>query len=566
MSLLYNAAVQILARRPNVIQPRLPHTAKSTRRPSVLDGSVPNSNWKVIGLALFLVTIGGCGGGDSIDPIPIQSQAASPSPQSEILTGATEQWDAILLDNQHAGYAHTLMQPLPSSPGETTLVGIEHTIKLRTNRFGDGSESGFQITATETSDGRPRRFTIESRLGQQPLRTECWVENKKLHVSPEGVPQKPEPIEISDDVLGVQGLEVSLRRQPLQAGQTRRIRAIDPQFSAVVEHQLAAQKLESTSLLDRSQRLLRIEQTTYLPGKVQLKFVLWTDEQGNILKRQSVGLATTLTMVATTRERAMQEGQSPALDLGLQSTVPVAQDVPDVHQRRTIRYHVRLREGNPALAFASTPLQVVRPLGDHAAEIVVSAFDWSLASTETASTRGAGPAPMSERVTGGDREPNRLVASDHPDIERMAQSVATNQTDPAAISLALERHVHRSMRQVNYNTVLASAGEVVQRMEGDCTEHAVLLAALARARGIPARAAVGLVYLPKLRGFAFHMWTEVHVAGRWLPLDATLGQSGIGPGHLKLLDTNFANSDGLTDLLPVAQALGQLEIQVTAVE
>ena len=41
----------------------------------------------------------------------------------------------------------------------------------------------------------------------------------------------------------------------------------------------------------------------------------------------------------------------------------------------------------------------------------------------------------------------------------------------------------------------ATAAEVARSREGDCTEHAVLLAALARARGIPARVAMGLVYV-----------------------------------------------------------------------
>ena len=65
--------------------------------------------------------------------------------------------------------------------------------------------------------------------------------------------------------------------------------------------------------------------------------------------------------------------------------------------------------------------------------------------------------------------------------------------------------------------------EVARSLEGDCTEHAVLLAALCRARKIPARVAFGLVYYPPQKGFAYHMWNEVWIADRWIPLDATLG-------------------------------------------
>ena len=99
---------------------------------------------------------------------------------------------------------------------------------------------------------------------------------------------------------------------------------------------------------------------------------------------------------------------------------------------------------------------------------------------------------------------------------------------------------------------------------GDCTEHAVLLAALARASGIPARVAVGLVYTQSAKntGFAFHMWDELYVAGRWIPYDATLGLGGIGGGHIKLSDSHLADGSALSSFLPVMQVMGSLSIEV----
>ena len=80
--------------------------------------------------------------------------------------------------------------------------------------------------------------------------------------------------------------------------------------------------------------------------------------------------------------------------------------------------------------------------------------------------------------------------------------------------------------------IKGSAADVARSLEGDCTEHSVLLAALCRARKIPARVAIGLVYYqPRGEaspGYAYHMWTEVWVNQRWTPIDATLGRGGIG--------------------------------------
>ena len=72
---------------------------------------------------------------------------------------------------------------------------------------------------------------------------------------------------------------------------------------------------------------------------------------------------------------------------------------------------------------------------------------------------------------------------------------------------------------------------------GDCNEHTVLYVAMARALGLPARIAVGLVYL---RGaFYYHAWPEVYVAepdgrGLWLPVDPTLNQFPADPTHVRL--------------------------------
>jgi hypothetical protein len=107
---------------------------------------------------------------------------------------------------------------------------------------------------------------------------------------------------------------------------------------------------------------------------------------------------------------------------------------------------------------------------------------------------------------------------------------------------------------------------VAESREGDCTEHAVLLAALLRALELPARVSIGLVYAPSEQGFAFHLWTEVYLNGRWLPLDGTLGRGGIGAAHLKLADSSLAGDNAYASFLPVAQVLGRLKIEVLDID
>ena len=107
----------------------------------------------------------------------------------------------------------------------------------------------------------------------------------------------------------------------------------------------------------------------------------------------------------------------------------------------------------------------------------------------------------------------------------------------------MEKYVRDKLEKKNFSTALASAAEVAEKLEGDCTEHAVLLAAMLRAKQIPSRVAVGIVYveLNKQPSFGGHMWTEAWLDDKWVPLDATLGRGGTHAGHIKLGDSSFAD-------------------------
>jgi transglutaminase-like putative cysteine protease len=165
-----------------------------------------------------------------------------------------------------------------------------------------------------------------------------------------------------------------------------------------------------------------------------------------------------------------------------------------------------------------------------------------------------------------DLAPNNMIQSDDPLVVQMAAAAAPESDDPWQVALALEKYVSTTIKKKNFTQAFATAGEVARTLEGDCTEHAVLLAALCRARHIPCRVAFGLVYYPPQRGFAYHMWNEVNVGDRWIPLDGTLGQGGVAADRLKLADTSLRGATGLSAMLPVVQVFGRLELEVVSVE
>jgi hypothetical protein len=115
-------------------------------------------------------------------------------------------------------------------------------------------------------------------------------------------------------------------------------------------------------------------------------------------------------------------------------------------------------------------------------------------------------------------EPDKYIQSEHPAIVAVADSVrrATG-AGGWELARALAAWVNGHITGKNFGQGFASAVEVLQTRAGDCTEHSVLLTALLRSAGIPARPAVGLAYTDGQ--FVGHMWTEAHV-DYWRTLDA----------------------------------------------
>ena len=94
----------------------------------------------------------------------------------------------------------------------------------------------------------------------------------------------------------------------------------------------------------------------------------------------------------------------------------------------------------------------------------------------------------------------------------------------------------------------------------------MLLAAACRARKIPTRIAVGLVYSDEDQAFVYHMWNEVWIKDRWIAIDATLGLGGIGAGHIKVLTTSLDTDSAYSTLVPLLSLIGRLEIELVEYE
>ncbi len=93
-------------------------------------------------------------------------------------------------------------------------------------------------------------------------------------------------------------------------------------------------------------------------------------------------------------------------------------------------------------------------------------------------------------------------------------------------------------------TSSSNAAMALRQGRGDCTAHALLFAALARARGIPTRLVTGYRLDEGAAALVRHRWAIVAIRDHWIAVDPTYGEA---PARARLfgLATHAAHSDGL---------------------
>jgi hypothetical protein len=476
--------------------------------------------------------------------VQVEKSKEAEEPKSQLLD---ESWHAVFLMGAKVGYGHTVAKLVDHGDGPVVETTSEQEIRVK--RDGQTTAQRVEIRSIDSPGGAFVRF--DSAMGGQRVRGEVRGDMLRLTMDSGGRPASA-AIPWDDDIAGCFGLEDSLRRQPMKPGEKRKVRWFQPLINVVTAEQLTAGSLEQVDLLGEQRKLLRIASTVTFEGQT-LERILWCDDQGRVWKSATPAMGEE--QYRTTREKA-QANEEKTLDLMLRTMVRLPEALGDASEAAVITYRAHLKHGDPSKLFASCGSQAVKAIDEHTAEIIVRRVTPS--SPNKLSDPCSGPTPA-------DRAPNHFIESNDPAVLKLAEEVPAERS-PAETAIALERYVRARLTERNYATVFDTAAQVAKSLSGDCTEHAVLLAALCRAKKIPARVAAGLVYVPEQQGFAFHMWTEAWINDRWVPLDATRPEGGVGPDHIKLFDTPLDGVSGLATLLPVMNVIGQLELEVVSVE
>ncbi len=139
-------------------------------------------------------------------------------------------------------------------------------------------------------------------------------------------------------------------------------------------------------------------------------------------------------------------------------------------------------------------------------------------------------------------KPSTKIDSGDPEIISRASGLAEGETDLYVVVHKLASWVTKNIKY-DLSTLTAEVSQnaswVLENREGVCDEITVLLIAMLRSLGVPARFVSGISYtnspLFKER-WGFHGWAEVYFPEYgWVPFDPTYGQYGyIDASHIKL--------------------------------
>ncbi|MCI0637575.1 MAG: transglutaminase family protein [Gemmataceae bacterium] len=478
---------------------------------------------------------------------------AAPAQDAKLLW---EAWDAAYLQGSRAGHVRTYVEEVPRNG----TMQIRATIELRISvkRFNQIVHLGMESGDWETVEGRVLSVFTRHYLGKnKQLDLVGVVEGDMLRLSlDKNKPLQPAPW--NDKVLGVYRQQRLLQEKDVKPGDTFSYLSFEPSINLVVNTKVETKNYEQVELFGgkEKRKLLKVVSTPEKIQNVQLPpLVAWLGDDLMPLRSEAEipGLGR-VTLYRTTKAVALNPAAVGGLtDIGLGQFVRMKKPIARPYETSRARYRITIRdEDDPATTFSQDERQKVLRSDGNTIELEVRARG---DAKET-------PAPSTDFL-----ESSYFINCKDARVRESAKKAAGAETDPWKKAQRIEKWVNLNMKVVSHEA-LATADHVARTLTGDCTEFAMLTAAMCRAEGIPSRTALGLIYADVRSGpvFAFHMWAEVWVEGEWRALDATLGRGGIGATHLKISDQSWHDMRAMTPLLPVIRVLGRVSIEVLSTE
>lgn len=432
---------------------------------------------------------------------------------------AEQQWYSVHLDGRKIGHMHATREV------DGDRVRSSRTLELTLERNGERLQVRSAEQSEETADGRPLGFEASLDLAGSGSRSSGRIDAGVVTLRSEQAdqPAVDQQFPWPQGALLAEGQRLALHGADRSAGAALTVAAFDPATLRAQQIRWTFGAPQSVDVHGRAERLLAARQQV---GGEQagdgVELQTWLQPDDLVIRRMRVpvlGLA--LDVLACDRDCALAPNQS--TDVLAATLVAAPRALATTERRGPLAYRLRLDAGQ-LQRLDDLPGQRLHP--DPAGQ--------QRLHVDPMGSEQPPPGPA-------DLQSTRWLQSDADEIRELARDAIGRGRTPASRMAELEARVRRHIRTKSLRVGYASALETLRQREGDCTEHALLLAALARSIGIPARIATGLAYTPTFNGrsdvFVPHAWVFAWIDGRWQGYDAAL--PGYGSGHLA-----FSVADG----------------------
>ena len=476
---------------------------------------------------------------------------------------------AVFLEGKKVGHA------VHSRVIENGKVTNAEEVSITISRAGVPVTVKMAETCIETTKGEPLGFEVVQELGLMTMTMKGTVNDDgmvNLTVASMGTEQKKtfqwpgngevvvrwdkaEAIDRKKPIaLMAEGLRLLHLRKTLKEGLTYSAKVFSPGILQAVDTEVRIGAKQSVDLLGRVVTLTEVTSTMNLPETGKIVSTSYVDDDLRVQKTITPIAGMQVEMVACAKNFALSENDvfEVVERLFVASPIPLK----DVDSAKSAVYHLSPTKGAD-LPIPSNDNQKVRRLNDGSIIVTVA---------PAAAPQGAKfPYKGKDKATLEAMAPTRFLQSDRQEIIDLARRAAGDTKDAAEAVKRIESFVARYIQNRSLSVGYASAAEVAKSRQGDCSEFAVLTAAMCRAVGIPAQVVTGIAYVEDfagLDGFGGHAWVQAYIggeSGKWIGLDAAFKSAGrgtYGPGHIALAVGN-GDPEGFFDLV---NTLGQFKI------
>ncbi|MHC4944118.1 MAG: transglutaminase-like domain-containing protein [Planctomycetota bacterium] len=430
----------------------------------------------------------------------------------------------------------------------------EMITKMEMKRFGQTVAISIEGWSIENEQGGILEMYQKNMLSETATIFELKVTGDKalLTTTTIGKPRETE-IEWDPEVLGVLGVEKLRREKGAAPGTAYEFKTFTFEYVKVFHTSVTVQEKEETEMLDGEKaNLVHVVSTTdIMPG---LKIHEWWDDDLDSVKTSMKMMGLVIESYLTTEERAKQaSGAELKADMILETMAKANINLPAPYRLDSILYRFKAKDPD---------LGLPEDMDRFNQDVIEIDGDTMIVRIHAKVPKSSQPVPLSNPPPElfDYLESNAFLQSDHPALKAKALEVIGLETDAWKAACKLENFVYTYIADKNFGTGFATAAEVLDNPCGDCSEHGVFLAALCRAVGIPARVAMGYMYLGGI--FGGHMWAEVWIDGEWYPLDGVMGIGRVDPTHITFTTSSLKEGGLGASFAKAIQGLGNLDLEI----